>query len=454
MYQCSTVPFLLLKVCVHLLHNIFVENNEIKASLAIPLPDNNMVRVQKEPESVQDYAKRVQSRTTLDGMRENCLTTEFKTAVASVSLARHLCEHFDFLPLGAQTRILDTHDFLVMIVPLVDEPPWTRRRVKQSKEEGNKTVWEKYIDNQWDEINVSDLLQITKCEAQCWFAIYHLTCNNTCRERYALNSFRREQLLRLRKFLNNFMLDQLPVLADVMRYMDELALLSVSDCSTGQGAALLMQQVSTMRETIIKGKDWGKVANDQYKVIFSSITDSKDNELRLIASIYNDDFIENITADSATNPQYNNMSMPIHHITLGTEINGSFTEIMLLKTKESVEPSLVETPFGKFKRTKLNMMKKDDNNVAQIFPNANLIARIAFDAESDYIIKLECKDIDLPSLPNESSGSRKKEWRQLGTLETGIVLQLGFKLILFGGDEASEQGSYVLHQAFISQPEN
>ena len=414
-----------------------------------------MVRVQKEPESVQDYAKRLQSRTTLDGMRENCLTTEFNTAVASVSLARHLCEHFDFLPLGAQTRILDTHDFLVMIVPLIDEPPWTRRRVKQSKEEGNKTVWEKYIENQWDEINVSDLLQITKCEAQCWLAIFHLTCNNTCRERYALNSFRREQLLRLRKFLNNFMLDQLPVLADVMRYMDELSLLTVSDCSTGQGAAFLMQQVSTMRETILKDQDWDKVANDQYKLIFSRIIDSKDDELRLIASIYNDDFIENIAVDNATNAQYKNMSMPIHHITLSAEINGLLTEIVILTTKESVDPSFVETPFGKFKRTKLSMMKSSENNVAQILPNANLTAIIAFDAESDYCIKLECKNIDLPSLTNESSRSRIKEWRQLGTLEKGIVLQLGLKINPYGGD-ALEKGTctYVLNQAFISQPEN
>ena len=37
---------------------------------------------------------------------------------------------------------------------------------------------------------------------------------------------------------------QLPVLADVMRYMDELAIMTVPENSSGHGSALLMQQVS------------------------------------------------------------------------------------------------------------------------------------------------------------------------------------------------------------------
>ena len=55
---------------------------------------------------------------------------------------------------------------------------------------------------------MSDLLKLTKLEAQCWIALYHLTCNKLCREKYGLNAFRKEQLLRLRKFLNDVVLDQ------------------------------------------------------------------------------------------------------------------------------------------------------------------------------------------------------------------------------------------------------
>lgn len=57
--------------------------------------------------------------------------------------------------------------------------------------------------------------------------LYHLLAKEVFRERYHLNSFRKGQLLRVRKYLNEIMLDQLPILADIQRYMDELAITEV-----------------------------------------------------------------------------------------------------------------------------------------------------------------------------------------------------------------------------------
>lgn len=50
---------------------------------------------------------------------------------------------------------------------------------------------------------------------QVWLAVFYLMCDPVCRGRYHFNTFRKGQVLRVRKYLNELLLDQLPVLADV-----------------------------------------------------------------------------------------------------------------------------------------------------------------------------------------------------------------------------------------------
>lgn len=52
---------------------------------------------------------------------------------------------------------------------------------------------------------------------QIWLAMYHLMCEEECRKRYHFNSMRKNNILRARKYLNDVLLDQLPVLAAVQR---------------------------------------------------------------------------------------------------------------------------------------------------------------------------------------------------------------------------------------------
>lgn len=52
---------------------------------------------------------------------------------------------------------------------------------------------------------------------QVWLAMYHLMCEDECRKRYHFNSMRKNSILRVRKYINDLLLDQLPVLAGVQR---------------------------------------------------------------------------------------------------------------------------------------------------------------------------------------------------------------------------------------------
>ena len=196
-----------------------------------------------------------------------------------ISHFRFICEHSDVMPLSVASRITDTHDFLILTVPLIENPPWTRRL--------DSGKWQKLVEQNWKDVQPIDLLKLTKNEGQPWLMLFHLVTKKTFRERYHLNTFRKAQLLRVRKFLNEVMLDQMPILADIQRYMDELAITEVPEPQSVQENVFMFQQVAVTREKAIKGKSWSEISAKALETIFF-MSDKDDEDLKRIANIYTD----------------------------------------------------------------------------------------------------------------------------------------------------------------------
>ena len=490
------LPFIIILCNIHDISYCY--DSFIQASLATPLANNEMLKLQKEPADIGTATATASDDATslLQEMRDNVRLTEYKTAVVAVSLARHLCEHMDCLSLGAQTRILDTHDFLQMMVPLVDEPPWTRTRTRtrtrptfplssstdtdtETETCSSATVWEKLYDNsEWKEVEPSNLLQVTQCEAQCWIAVFHLTCTKVARERYYLNVFRKEQILKLRKYLNEVLLDQLPFLRDVMRYMDELAIMNVPEVGSnaghghgqgigaGAGTALLMQQVDQIRESIVKthlhGKncDWRKVQENQFQSIFAICTDSNDEDLRMIADIYNEDnlgtcsFVTHTSVGTGTRTGINTipsstgtsdkdavdkrplMSVPITMIVLRAEVNGLMSDVYNLIPHE--DETAVPSNDGVVLRSKLKLHSVHDNSLL-FEEKLSLEAFLCIDHFDKF------KTISLDAGLNIES--KKIQWVQMGKIEEeSYAIQLGFKKCTNNDDN---KDVFLLKQAFV-----
>jgi hypothetical protein len=234
----------------------------------------------------KEFVEKLESRTPEQELAHHFSEIEFRVCVSCVSICRFLCEHADAMPLSIASRIADTHDMLVLIVPLIENPPWTRRNQGTGK-------WQKLIDQKWTEVKPIDLLKITKLEGQPWITVYHLLAKQIFRERYYLNTFRKGQALRLRKYINELMLDQLPFLADIQRYMDELAITEVPEPKSfgGAGNVMMFQQVAMIRESIIKGKVWPEVARYQIENVFT-MSDRNDRDLLKIAELYSNEAVE------------------------------------------------------------------------------------------------------------------------------------------------------------------
>lgn len=239
----------------------------------------------RDPDAAKAFAENLEKRTPKEELQQHWLEIEYRICVTSVSLARFVSEQAEVLPLGVISRISDTHDFLLLIIPLIENPPWTRRL--------DNGKWQKLIDLKWSVVKPIDLLKVTKLEGQPWIALYHLLAKEVFRERYALNSFRKGQLLRIRKYLNEVMLDQLPFLADVQRYMDELAVTNVPEASAGADSVFLFQQVAAITDSIMRGKNIAEVATYQKQHVFI-MTDRTDRDLLALAEMYSDDAIEHV----------------------------------------------------------------------------------------------------------------------------------------------------------------
>ena len=116
-----------------------------------------------------------------------------------------------------------------------------------------------------------------------------MLAKETFRKRYHLNSFRKNQVLRVRKYINEVLLDQLPFLADIQRYMDELSVTDVPEPMSVGNSAFLFQQVAVEREGLLKNKNWPDIADYQMENVFT-MTDKTDKDLIKMSELYSDDF--------------------------------------------------------------------------------------------------------------------------------------------------------------------
>ncbi|ETO33832.1 hypothetical protein RFI_03270 [Reticulomyxa filosa] len=178
------------------------------------------------------------------------------------------------------------------LVSLIENHPFIRR--KEKKHENTKlTITEKFENNQWIEYDASNVARMSKIEANLWLCVYNLFMDKEVRKRYEINEFRQNHLLKLRKFLSPMTLDQLPVLVDMKRSLEELALLSTLPLIKSSFDCI--EVLPHLRQKLL-ASDFASIAKKQMQEIFSKIdTAAKQKELESWARTYNIDILEKLS---------------------------------------------------------------------------------------------------------------------------------------------------------------
>lgn len=84
---------------------------------------------------------------------------------------------------------------------------------------------------------------------QVWLAIFNLLMNKSCRQRYQYDSHRKDILIELRRHFSDILLDQLPLLSDLKRHIEQLAIFDPPPPSSSSVA--IIEQVPEMRNSIL-----------------------------------------------------------------------------------------------------------------------------------------------------------------------------------------------------------
>jgi hypothetical protein len=373
----------------------------------------------------------LEHQTSRQELERHHRNINFSVGLSAVSMLRFLCEHAPKMPVSVLTRIMDTHDVIVQTVPLIEYPPWTFRT-----DDGK---WKKFTDNKWQVVEAQDLLKLTKLEGQVWLMLYWLTCDPDCRARYTFNSFRKEQLLRVRKYLNDVMLDQLPVLANVQRYMDEL---SIMECppATAQASGLLMEAVPVLRNAFLDACDADALCARAMETILK--VDKDDGDLKSLADMYAMDGVEGMYDGDGPVAEQEAVLVVLSLTVEGVDgqpvdqCDFNYSPHPDLAVEET---STSESPQGTFTRVKLHRQGSEDRTwesgpTIAVPADSRLLAKLVF--SNGQVVELASTFLALPAalhackspaemakkkpipVPADEPSLPPAQWRQLGSLES------------------------------------
>lgn len=119
-------------------------------------------------------------------------------------------------------------------------------------------------------------MQLTKCDGQAWLALTNLVCDPKCRARYRYDDARKRSMERLKRHFNDVLFDQLPVLQDLQRAVDEVLLMVTPSAHEIAAGRLILEQVPRTRDALLARSDdaWRDVAAAQLATHFA---DSREN---------------------------------------------------------------------------------------------------------------------------------------------------------------------------------
>jgi hypothetical protein len=81
----------------------------------------------------------------------------------------------------------------------------------------------RHIEGKWQKISIEDRYLIPKIEGQVWLALYQLLLSPHCSQKYEYTDFNKNRIIKLRAHLNEVVLDQMPHLIALQRFLEQLS---------------------------------------------------------------------------------------------------------------------------------------------------------------------------------------------------------------------------------------
>ncbi|KAM9533639.1 zinc finger MYND domain-containing protein 10 isoform 1-T1 [Guaruba guarouba] len=226
------------------------------------------------------------SPSSMQELQKQAEAMEFEIALKALSVLRFITDQVESLPLSALTRMLSTHNLPCLLVELVEHCPWSCWEAGKLK---------KFENGAWHNVPPEDQVKMTKLDGQVWIALLNLLLSPECQRKYHFDGFNRSQLLKLRVFLTDVLVDQLPNLVEMQRFLSHLAVTEPAPPKKD----LVLEQVPFIWDHILKknaGK-WKAIAKHQVKHVFRPTEEELKLQARRWAETYSLDMMEALAPD-------------------------------------------------------------------------------------------------------------------------------------------------------------
>ena len=158
------------------------------------------------------------------------------------------------------TRMLTTTDVPLLVVQLMEQRPWIHRKTGQIYDNGQ---WRTCRPEDEDDDNNHPVA------AHLWLLLLSLLFHPAAPRKYDLNDYRCQQLLKLRAGLNQVLLDQIPPLADLERWLVQLSVTGTVQelWNNSSKKAFILELVAGLREHLLQSIHLEEVIESQMKCL-------------------------------------------------------------------------------------------------------------------------------------------------------------------------------------------
>jgi hypothetical protein len=206
-----------------------------------------------------------------------------KVCMSAISLLWFIVDRLKVLPFAAMNNILVKNDLVIGMSEVLELQPWLR------KDTGVRPPRvQKYKGGQFEDIKPEDQLVVVTVEAHAWFILHYLLCDRDARTKYQYTKSKKEIIMRIKKFLNETLIDQLPALVDVQRAVEELGFIEPPTGTEEKfKSTLLIEQVPRLISSIEgKGKNWKAMAENMQRVL--THPESRMEDARRCAALFDE----------------------------------------------------------------------------------------------------------------------------------------------------------------------
>jgi predicted Zn-ribbon and HTH transcriptional regulator len=226
--------------------------------------------ITSKPKEASDVKANLTPEEDMDAKGEEL---DYNIGLSCISILRYITDHLQQLPFPVINHLLHIKNLPMLLVEIMEVRPWYRKKGE-----------EVYENNRWTKVTSSKL---PKLEGQVWLALFNLFMNQDNTKKYEITEFRKSNLLRLRKYLNDVVFDQIPPLQQFYRALEELSIMEVNSMPSSNP---FVNQMKPYLTNSFDNLDFKTIANHILTNNFKPETYKR--ELEVISQIFDSSYLE------------------------------------------------------------------------------------------------------------------------------------------------------------------